>query len=400
MKKILFITLSMVCGGVERTLLNLLSSLDQEKYAIDLLLVEKNGIFLESVPKHIRVIQAEMPEVWRTLLQYNKLGIKSGFLALWKQKKYRTAIRFLSLGVIDRLSKRFFKKGVFFPACVKRTKLPKDDYDVVCDYHGYAHYTTYLALAFPNAKKFSWVHVEKIDQSFSYLTKQYNQFDAIFCVSPKCLTNFAEKFPYIPSDRLVLLYNLILKDKILALFQKPPSVEYDTKGKFVITSVGRLSTQKGFDLAIEAAHILKQRGKSFMWIIVGEGPERPVLESLIARYDLKNEVILHGLDNNPYTYLAMADLYVQSSRYEGFATTLSEAVLIKKPIVSTLFSGVDQQVIEGKNGLLASFDPKDLADKIQYVMEHEDVRQAFAKGCNDIQLPMDQTLETLDTLFN
>lgn len=399
MKKVLFITKSMTCGGVERTLLNLIGSLDREKYSIDVLLVEKTGAFLDFVPKDVRVIEADIPQRWRTILVSDELGVKNGFISIWNNKKYLTALQFLLSSFIDRLSRRFFKKATLYNTCSKKTKLPKEKYDIVCDYHGYAHYTTCLALRFEQAKRFTWLHIENVDEAFECMRNSYPQFHGIFGVSEKCVTNFRQRFDNVKPQRIVLLYNLLMKDDIRHKSLCKPAVEYNSDGRFVLVSVGRLSTQKGFDLALEAANILRQHDRKFLWIIVGEGPERDNLENLITQYNLQDFVFLHGLDSNPYPYMAMADLYVQSSRYEGFVTTLSEAIILEIPIVSTSFSGVDQQVIEGKNGVLSAFDKDELASKIELMMDDEEFRLSCAKGCAEIKLPMDQTLETIDEYF-
>lgn len=390
----------MVCGGVERTLLNLLGSLDREKYKIDLLLLEKKGEFLDMVPEDVRVLEADMPLKWRTILMHSGCTLKEGFRAIWKQGMYGIAFSFMWVKLWNRISCKLCKRSTIYSKCVKNIKPPREHYDIVCDYHGYGHLTTYLTASFKDAKRFSWIHVDKIDDAFVRAHTVYPQFDAFFGVSPKCLTNFGQTFPEIAPEKLVLLYNFIPKDQIHQLSKRAPSVAYPADGRFVMVSVGRLSTQKGFDLALDAAHILKQHGRKFLWIIVGEGPERTNLEAQIAFYGLEQDVILHGLDNNPYAYMALADLYVQSSRFEGFATTLSESIILGKPIVSTSFSGVDQQVVEGKNGTLAAFDKNDLATKIEQMMDDENLRLAYGKGCSDIKLPMDETLETLEQWFN
>ena len=68
MKKILFLTASMGCGGVESTLINLLTALDKKKYKIDLMLIKKNGEFLNRVPKNINIKELEINEIMRTLI--------------------------------------------------------------------------------------------------------------------------------------------------------------------------------------------------------------------------------------------------------------------------------------------------------------------------------------------
>lgn len=400
MKKLLFITKSMVCGGVERTLLNLLHSLDRDKYEIDLLLLEKNGSYLELVPDDVNIIEAEIPDSLRKVIHCNDLGFKKGLISILQDKNFFTALVFLWLTTIDRFSKLIFKKSFLFRLCSKKTKLPQKTYDVVCDYHGYGYYTTYLALRFKYSKKFSWIHIENIDKEFYFARKTLNQFDGIFGVSPKCIQNFKEKLPCVDSNKLILLYNLLLKDDILEKSQQEPLINYKENSRFLIVSIGRLSTQKAFDLTIDTAKVLKDSGKDFLWVIIGEGPERLHLENMIESYELRDNVILHGLDINPYVYLAMADLYVQTSRFEGFATTLSEAVVLQKPIVSTRFSGVEQQVKDGVNGFLTDFNRFDVSDKIGRMMDDSELRQRCAEGCTKINLPTDSTLPILEQCFN
>ena len=399
MKKVLFITKNMACGGVERTLLNLLSALDPGKYSVELLLLEAKGEFLEAVPGHIKVQEARLSEKWLAILKNSELSWKAGFRAFWKQKKYGTAVQFAFLKLRSRLAAKCGKKSPLFDKCSKKIKLPAQQYDIVCDYHGYGYVTTYLAARFDGAKKFSWIHIENIDDAFRSARELYPRFDGFFGVSPRCLQNFSDAFPEVGKERLVLLYNLIPKEDIRRAGMQPPSVHYDGRGRFRMVSVGRLSTQKGFDLALEAANVLKSRGREFLWIIIGDGPERANLEAQIAEGGLQQDVILHGQDNNPYAYMAGADLYVQTSRFEGFATTLSEAVVLEKPMVSTTFSGVDQQIVDGKNGLLTAFDKNALADRIEQMMFDAALRQRCADGCREIVLPMDQTLQTLDRMF-
>lgn len=386
---------NMACGGVERTLVNLLESFDREKYSVDLLLLERAGDFLSLIPEDVRILEADMAEKWRTLLRYSSKTFKQGFTSIWAQKQYSTALLFVGFKLMRSLSSNV----TLFRYCAKKIKFPKELYDVVCDYHGYGHTTTYLAARFRDSKRFSWIHVEKIDEDFRRARFEYANFDTFFCVSPQCLTNFAKAFPEIPFERLVLLYNILRKDQIREMGRAVPSIQYSKTERFLLVSVGRLSTQKGFDLAVEAARILKEHGRRFLWIIIGEGPERSNLEAQIKSFGLEKEVVLHGLDLNPYAYMAQADLYIQSSRYEGFATTLSEAIILGKPIVSTSFSGVDQQVIDGKNGLLAAFDPQDLAAKVERMMDDEEFCLSCGQRCADIHLPMDETLKTLERLI-
>ena len=90
-------------------------------------------------------------------------------------------------------------------------------------------------------------------------------------------------------------------------------------------------------MAVEAACFLKKKGLAFKWYFIGEGSERKNIEKMISSYRLQNDVILLGLQTNPYPYMAQADVYVQTSRHEGFGMTIAEAKILGLPIVSTNF---------------------------------------------------------------
>ena len=121
---------------------------------------------------------------------------------------------------------------------------------------------------------------------------------------------------------------------------------------------------KGYDLAVETARILKSKGLKFKWNFVGDGGERPAVEELIKKYHLENEIMLWGMQPNPYPYMAAADIYVQTSRFEGFGLTIAEAKILGKPIVSTNFDVVHDQLKHEVNGLIAEMTPESLAEEV------------------------------------
>ena len=91
-----------------------------------------------------------------------------------------------------------------------------------------------------------------------------------------------------------------------------------TRNVFNIVTVGRLTEQKGYDVSIKAARILKDKGIQFKWFAIGEGKDRQKLESLIRKLNLNNNFFLLGRRDNPYPYIKNCDLYVQFSRHEGY----------------------------------------------------------------------------------
>ena len=144
----------------------------------------------------------------------------------------------------------------------------------------------------------------------------------------------------------------------------------------VIMTAGRLNKpQKGYDLALEAAKILRNRGAQFRWYAIGDGPYRGEMERFIAENQLQEHFILLGFTANPYSYMRQCDIYVQTSRHEGFGLTIAEARILNRPVVCTNFEACTMQMVDGKNGLITSFEPNDIADAIELLMNDKELYQ-------------------------
>lgn len=128
--------------------------------------------------------------------------------------------------------------------------------------------------------------------------------------------------------------------------------------------------QKNYSLAVLTAERLKSEGVNFVWTFVGEGCDRNMIESMINSADLHRHIILAGEQSNPYPYFRHCDIYVQTSAFEGFGLTLSEAKILHKPIVTTNFPSAYDQIIDGENGLIAEMTPESVADKILSIIEN------------------------------
>ena len=101
-------------------------------------------------------------------------------------------------------------------------------------------------------------------------------------------------------------------------------------------AVGRFSHQhKGFDLLIEAFHLFSQKNQDWKLDIVGEGVEEELYRNLIQKYNLENRVTIHPFTNTIQNYYSKAQVYVLSSRWEGFGLVLVEAMAHGLPVVSS-----------------------------------------------------------------
>jgi glycosyltransferase involved in cell wall biosynthesis len=151
--------------------------------------------------------------------------------------------------------------------------------------------------------------------------------------------------------RISTVYIPIDIDQIKQLAETPLP-ESESFRPFML-AVGRLMPQKGFDILIRAFSLALERGLQQTLVIVGEGKERPKLEKLIADLDLKGKVVLAGFQGNPYSWMKNAEIFVSSSRFEGFCRVLAEAQAVGTPVVSTdCPNGPTEVLQDGHSGIL------------------------------------------------
>lgn len=120
----------------------------------------------------------------------------------------------------------------------------------------------------------------------------------------------------------------------------------------VIVSSGRLCEQKGFDVLIQAFANIQSKMPCRL-LILGEGPDRPVLESMVRQLGLEDRVDLPGRVPNPWKYVKRATVFVLASRWEGWPSALMEAMALDVPVITTDCPGDGKKFVKhGENGLL------------------------------------------------
>lgn len=136
-------------------------------------------------------------------------------------------------------------------------------------------------------------------------------------------------------------------------------------GSPALLAVGRLCPQKGFDLLLPALATLRASSPGAHLTVVGTGPDEAALREQAARLGLADRVTFHGFVENPYPLMRAADVFVLSSRYEGFPNAALEALACGTPVVAAACPGVPGLVVPGVNGWLApAEDVAGLADAL------------------------------------
>lgn len=199
----------------------------------------------------------------------------------------------------------------------------------------------------------------------------------------------AIKYKIAPEEKIVKIYNGInlkgldflsekeARQKILELL--PAS--YNLKPEIpLIGTIANFYKTKGLKYLIEAANLLKNKSK-IIFLVIGEGRERPKLEKLIKRANLEDNFFLLGQLPNAYKYLKVFDIFVLPSLKEGFPWVILEAMAAELPIVATKTGALPEIIEDGINGLL--IEPKDsqaLAEAIKKILENKKLAQEFGQN--------------------
>ena len=374
-RKVLFLIDSLAGGGAEKVLSVIVKYFDYDKYEITVCPIVDEGIYCDDVKNQVTD--------YKPIISYN-----ASFLSrLWNRIKYKLIYSYLP---IDWVYMMFIPKG--------------HDVEVAfCE--GFV--TKLLAHSNSRSKKLAWVHTDLKDNPWpielgiykdieeEYRT--YSVYDNIICVSPYAQHSFCELYDL--KDKLTTIYNPIdvadIRCKV-GLRKK----KYD--GIFRLISVGRLVIQKGYDRLLKVIKHLHDEGYPVYLTILGEGAERKTLEYYVEEHDMQSYVSLPGFYENPYQKMSESDLFICSSRAEGFSLVIAEAMVLGIPIVSTNCSGPNELLQGGKYGLLVENSKEGMYKGIKALLDNHsklnDLGNLSLLGGN--MFGVDNTMNSIEKLLN
>lgn len=362
-RKVLFITPSLRQGGVEHSLITCLSLLNPNQYDITLFLYTKMLDLLSEVPEYVNVVIG----VDKTKY-YRRPYIIS---LLLKQKIYK----FLkndnaALVTQEKINNYIHCKKVEHP---QRVYFSKDHYDAIISYS--LHIGTEMALMIQGNKRIVFMHSSDPNYHKEIIEKDLIHFDKIVAVSPNIAKVYKKNYAYL-DNKIISIDNYVDAEKIIEQ-SKETNIGIITRERITIATCGRISHEKGFDLAVEAAECLKRQGINFYWFFIGDGADREKIEQTIKERKLDKYIEITGYKDNPYPYIAAADIYIQPSYEEAQPLVLLEAMALGKPIVSTKTVGGTTILKDGEKGVLTDFNGQAIANGIMTLINSPDVRHSF-----------------------
>lgn len=258
----------------------------------------------------------------------------------------------------------------------------KDDYDIECACLECGATKIMAASTNKKAVKLAWIHCDlqkamPDPQAFARETAgYYAKFDKVVCVSKQGRQSFVELFGM--ADKAVIVYNTIDCEEI-----RSRSAEALPAGEAfahpLVVSLGRLAEPKHYIRLLRAHKRLLAEGIRHELLIVGEGPDREMLEEYIHENGLEETVSLPGFRSNPYPYLKHADLLACSSIYECFSTFIAEGLVLGKPIVTTDVSGMRELLGDSEYGLIMEIDDDAFYEGVKKMLLDDSLREDYAR---------------------
>ena len=281
-------------GGVEKSLLSLLNTIDNTKYNVDLLLLEESGGFIGSIPDYVNVITCNDYSLISEELNRPPLKV------IQRNVKNKNIKHAFNLGISYLKTKFFNNYSYYYKSVFKNTHKINKHYDVAIAYSSIIGYLTWFVKYNIDADIYlGWIHfdISKLNFNHNLLLELHKKMDKIFVVSKEALDSFVKEFPELKS-KCELRYNIIDAENI----KKLANVSVDDIEKvdsIKIMTLGRLSIEKGQDIIPAIAKKLKDRKIDFKWYIIGNGVLKERINREIKSFGLENNVFLLGTKTNP-----------------------------------------------------------------------------------------------------
>lgn len=387
MKKLLFIINTLGCGGAERAMLNLFSRLDSNKYEISLFVLTSQGELRRELPENVRLINKKYKEVSVLIKKGRRLLTLSVLKAgIGKALFLRRAPYIIKNFLIMRKKGKIMPDKLLWRLLSDGAPKIQEEYDLAVAYlEGGATY--YVADYVKAKKKAAFVHIdyEKAGYTRELDLDCYEKFDRIFTVSDEVKEHFLSVYPEY-ENKTSVFNNILNQERIKKMAEHGEGFNDGFKGLRLLT-VGRLTRQKRYDVAIEAMRLLKEKSVApIRWYVLGEGDLRQELEQQIKSAGLENDFILMGVKENPYPYYKGCDFYVHATEFEGKSIALQEAQILGKPILATDCSGNREQIENGTDGILCELDPGQVCEKLLYMINNPEKCKGYAEKAKQKEL--------------
>ena len=344
-KKICFALPSLAGGGAERAAVQILNALDGDRWDRWLYLFKREGPYLADVASAVQIAHAH---------DASRLGRWRALRGFARRVRPDVVVSFLSyFTVLSAVRAAGVGARVVFNQQTPMSAFLRDR-----DYHWRRPWNR---LAFAAATRVG-----------------YAAADLIVTTSRGVADDLVASFG-VRSSRVRVVHNPVDVKAVVAAAQEPIDPQYAAMWTPpVIVTAGRLAAAKNYPLLIESLALLRERVPAQLFIL-GEGDQEPALRQQVAARSLTDVVHFCGFQSNPWRYIARADVFALTSRYEGFGNVLVEAMACGVPVVATSSPGTREIVSVGGDGLLVErHEPAAVAAALEGVLSDGALRQRMS----------------------
>jgi len=208
----------------------------------------------------------------------------------------------------------------------------------------------------------------------------HSHIDAYLCVSDSIRRSMQMTYPQI-GDKCVTAYNLLDAQAMRDKAAGQPNPFDGGEDELRVLSVCRLQeVSKALLRMVEVHRRLLNAGLTHVWHVLGDGPDRALLEQAIREHGVGDTFRLHGAVANPFPYYRYADIVAVLSRYEGLCGVVNEARVLERPVIATRFAGIEEQIQSGVNGLIVEQDVDAICEGLAALIRDSGLRERLAQG--------------------
>lgn len=404
MKQLLIVANGLsVRGGIGNCLYRMLQVLRDHagNFAVDLLLWD-----VESA----KILKDDFPNVTVLAMQKDNVLMQSSKCILLEGVRNGTLFQAANIVKMRGLYHMNFTLPLINRTAESVKSLPKT-YDVAIAYAALPTYiTSYVAFSVKADKKIAWVHGD-VDQKEAKKIKGYtplrtkglyqytailNRFHQIVAVSQAVKRSMQKEFPDCKAP-ISVIHNITDASEIRRNAGNQIK-DFSFDGIKLLT-IGRLSNEKGIDLAVRTMYCLKQQGLQFRWYFIGEDNRPLDVKRYIKNKGLEDVFVYLGTTDCPYPYISACDIYVHTSYLEGYCTAIEEARVLGKPIVTTDVAGADEQIRNGWNGFVVSKQAQCISKALARLIQDKTLRNAFERNSRQIVWDNSQSVLKIKTLL-
>ena len=374
---ILIFSQAMELGGVERSLLGLLDSVDYDRYDVDLFLMRHSGELMPYLNPGANLLP-EIPQYASLAVPMVSLIGSGQFGVLFGRLQGKNAARCFDQ---RNPSEKPSIAALTYSHKYTLSSMPQisdKTYDLSISFLT----PHYFARERVKAKKYAaWIHTDYTALSFDRPAElaMWSGYDVICGVSEFASQGFQRTFPEL-AGKVQTIENILPKELIHEQTEAPQN-DMPSEESISLLSIGRFCDAKNFDNVPDICRRLVEDGLDVKWYLIGYGGDEPRIRQKIAEAGMEERVIILGKKDNPYPYLRACDLYVQPSRYEGKAVTVREAQLLGKPVVITNYATSGSQLEDGVDGVVVPMDNAGCAAGIAALLRDPARMRRLSENC-------------------